>query len=171
MANPKAILQANYKTTDLDKRNKKMKGQEVKAPRQIEDSHIQIVQAGYDVEDSFILIGEHPMLRLIPRECKGELNKDNNDGDQGPQNICIEEIGNVQTSDHSGNPLEGLDSNLVIQYQDDCPNGWTLVKRRRRKSVNNNQFQRKNQQSLLDIHAKKLRQQQKCFKCLLKGHV
>ncbi|KAF3323015.1 hypothetical protein FCM35_KLT13004 [Carex littledalei] len=166
MTNPKAILQAKTKAADSTHPRRATKRPEDKSTSQIEEISIPTIQGELIAEDRFILIGEHPVLHLQPRGLNGEPNRNNNDGGQQSQNISIKEALDVPAS----HPIEHSDSNPAVQNPNEESEGWTVVKRKGKK-FNSNQFQKKNQQSLLDIHAKKLRRQQKCFKCLVKGHV
>ncbi|KAF3338480.1 Gag polyprotein [Carex littledalei] len=166
MANPKATLQANQKAADSTHPRRETKRPEDESTNQIEEISIHPVPGQPIAKDCFILIGEHPILHLQPRGLNGKLNQDNNEGGQRSQTAYTKEALDAPAPNH----IETLDLNPVVQNQHDDSEGWTVVQRKR-KNFNSNQFRKTNQPSPLDIHAKKLRQQYKCFKCLVKGHV
>lgn len=60
---------------------------------------------------------------------------------------------------------------LKEQHNDQSNEGWTQINRQKKKMEAKESRVKKNTQPLLQIHAYKLRQQRKCFRCLLKGHI
>lgn len=62
-------------------------------------------------------------------------------------------------------------STLKEQRKDQSNEGWTQINRHKKKMDTKESRLKSNNQSLLQIHASKLRQQRKCFNCLLEGHI
>ncbi|KAF3336494.1 Zinc knuckle [Carex littledalei] len=119
-----------------------------------------------------LLIGEIPVLRLVLQE---EASHKSTLDIKRPQDTLAEGSSlqlkrDVQTSNDINESFNGTREiifNLNGTRKDQNNEGWTQVKGR--KSKESRFTQRK--QSLLHIHAYKLRQQRKCFKCLLTGHI
>ncbi|KAF3338800.1 Gag-Pol polyprotein [Carex littledalei] len=118
-----------------------------------------------------ILVGDYPVLRIISKDNNGgvtvtaplsNLSNDSNEDTNG----CDSRAQGRRTV-----PDQRQNSNLETTNNDDDPSGWTVVTRKKHKLPNKSARQWKTQESPLTIHARKLRQQQKCFKCLRKGHV
>lgn len=118
-----------------------------------------------------ILIGEHPVLRILPKESDGTFRVTTQISSHN--NASIEEP-NDSTSLAKGKRIDAKElqnSNMGKTNNDDDSLGWTLVTRRKRKNKDQINRHWNTKESPLNLHAKRLKQQQKCFKCLLKGHV
>lgn len=93
---------------------------------------------------------------------------------QGGDNNSQTEVA-IQTSQATKNPIEEQKGKSLVLESTTNNNedleGWTTVTRKKKKRFSQGSQHRSNQQSLLSIHAKKLRQQRKCFKCLREGHI
>ncbi|KAF3339538.1 Gag polyprotein [Carex littledalei] len=126
----------------------------------------------FQEEENIFRVGEHPILRVIP-----STNNEEQDSLQRiqiqPPSINISQQGNnalspsqlkINSESKRGQGLETAAHNENLE-------GWTLVTRRKKRSTPQASPHRRNQQSYMHIHATKLRQQQKCFKCLMKGHI
>lgn len=118
-----------------------------------------------------ILIGDYPVLRILPNDSDGTFRVTTQVFTQ--HNDPIEEQG-VPASPVKGRRT-GVDeirvSNLGKINNDDDSLGWTLVNRRKKRNQDHAKQHWNTKESPLSLHARRLRQQQKCFKCLLKGHV
>lgn len=122
--------------------------------------------------DNYLMVGDFPVLRVLPKDGNAAIKGANqqstapNDGHQGQFNPDFQNNKDPMVIER----IQG--SNLGNTHDNDDTSGWTLVERRKRRK---NQIPTKdlwnNQQSKLQIHARKLKQQQRCFKCLLKGHI
>ncbi|KAF3319883.1 hypothetical protein FCM35_KLT21857 [Carex littledalei] len=117
----------------------------------------------------FLLIGDLPVLRFIKNDSNGvvkvtpQLSSQHND----PEGKNVSD-----PSENNENPTVLRDvhiSDLERTNNNDDSSGWTLVQRKKRRNTNRRLWN--NQQSRIQVHAKKLRQQQRCFRCLLKGHI
>lgn len=127
-----------------------------------------------DTEDTF-WVESYPILKIVSHNHNDERdftqqvqnqtfnghNKERGNADQNSHKVeSLKNTGNMESQG-----LESMDNN------NDDPEGWTLVTRKKKKLVSQAFIHRRNQQSYMHIHASKLRQQQKCFKCLMKGHI
>ncbi|KAF3325446.1 Zinc knuckle [Carex littledalei] len=120
--------------------------------------------------DRFLLIGSFPILRFSEKSLEKDIESDQ----QVIKNINSQRATDGQASkgQHSTLSRNEVLSNLEIASNKEEQQGWTLVTRRKRSNFRSKAPQRGNiQWTKLSIHATKLRQQQKCFKCLLKGHI
>ncbi|KAF3331832.1 hypothetical protein FCM35_KLT03238 [Carex littledalei] len=120
----------------------------------------------------FLLVGDHPVLCLLPKRDNGTVNGAHQTSPQ-VNDVHQEQIDSA--SQNNGKPTNSREiqsSNLGNPNNNEESSGWTLVQRKKRREQSS-KFKRPwtNPQSKLQLHAKKLRQQQRCFKCLLKGHV
>ncbi|KAF3325454.1 Gag polyprotein [Carex littledalei] len=126
----------------------------------------------FQEEENVFRVGDHPILRIVP-----PINNEEQDSLQRipnqPPNINISQQDKnalppsqeeITSENKKGQGLETAAHNENLE-------GWTLVTRRKKRSTPQASVHRRNQQSYMQIHATKLRQQQKCFKCLMKGHI
>ncbi|KAF3336448.1 Gag polyprotein [Carex littledalei] len=123
-----------------------------------------------------MMVGDLPILRVIP---------------QGTQRVSLPEVQQLQQSHRlpsetirKSDVIPGFTQNSNLLDKEDDPRShdislnihnddgdWTLVTRRKKRSGFQRASHRRYQQSPLQIHASKLRQQRKCFRCLLPGHI
>ncbi|KAF3323963.1 hypothetical protein FCM35_KLT11430 [Carex littledalei] len=116
-----------------------------------------------------IWVGDYPVLRIAPETEQGtmhpvQLPSFPNMG-KARDNVQTPQEKEINSQETKGLLLESLKDN------NDDLEGWTVVTRKKRKLISQRAGHRRNQQSLLNIHATKLRQQGKCFKCLREGHI
>ncbi|KAF3338319.1 Zinc finger protein GIS2 [Carex littledalei] len=126
-----------------------------------------------------MMVGDLPILRVVqqgtPRVSPPEvqqLQQSHRLPFQGKETIRKSDDipGLTQNSNLLGknNDQRSQDISLNVHNDDD---DWTLVTRRRKRSGFQRAPHRRYQRSPLQIHASKLRQQRKCFRCLLPGHI
>lgn len=122
-------------------------------------------------ETDLILIGDTPILCILPKEINGTIGVTAHlslqcNVSSGEQDGCTSQPKAIQID-----PVQDQDSHIEKTNNDDNSLGWTLVTRKKRKINPPIKGRGNNQESPLSLHARKLRQQRKCFKCLLKGHI
>ncbi|KAF3336972.1 Gag-Pol polyprotein [Carex littledalei] len=127
---------------------------------------------------NILMVGDLPILRFIKDGTQGGStsavqpshqlpfqDKDKDKEEQATVAIDPPQI-SISLEKREGHRLN--DPSSKINTDDD---GWTLVTRRRKRSGFQAAQHWRTQQTPLQMHASKLRQQQKCFRCLLKGHI
>ncbi|KAF3325380.1 Gag polyprotein [Carex littledalei] len=126
---------------------------------------------GAQVSRALLLVGDIPVLRLLSKDDDSSsyplrTNTEQRDGKRD----SLQEERAVSKGNNNNEPLKNngeVISNLNETRKDQSNEGWTQVMRKESKE---SRFKR-NKQPLLQIHASKLRQQRKCFKCLQSGHI
>ncbi|KAF3335236.1 Gag-Pol polyprotein [Carex littledalei] len=125
---------------------------------------------------NIMMVGDLPILRFVKEGTQGGSASAAQQSHQLPfQDKDKEGQGTVAIDPpQKSNPLEkreGQRSNDPSSNIHNDDEGWTLVTRRIKRSGFKAAQHRRPQQTPLQMHASKLRQQQKCFRCLLKGHI
>ncbi|KAF3339240.1 Gag-Pol polyprotein [Carex littledalei] len=169
---PKDIFEWNIsgKVSTVNRKASGLSKQEEQAPGKVCLSNdLEIRQDLEQRSPDLIWVGDYPVLRIAPETEQGTMHP--------VQLSSLPNMGKARGNFQT--PLEKeINSQetkgLLLESPKDNNNdleGWTVVTRKKRKLISQRAGHRRNQQSLLNIHATKLRQQGKCFKCLREGHI
>lgn len=122
-----------------------------------------------------LVIGEHPILQILQEDNtrrSEQIFQTTSIDESKTEDVQIHPT--IHNNSRHKKPIAKVDINsstLGNQTHNDDSEGWTLVTRRKKNSSSQARPHGKTQQTPLQLHAKKLRQQQGCFRCLMKGHI